>query len=403
MLSIDRMRWLDRWVGVPLCGLASVLRRMRPGARQLAPARRVAFLQLAESGSNVLADPAVRRWMAQAPHPPAFVTFAKNRASLRLTGSIADEDVFPIDPGSLATLLRDVWRLRRWLRSRGVDTLVDLELFTRVSALIGLFCGTARRVGFHAPDHAGLYRGDLYTDPVPFAFNEHISRNYLALVAALDGAPVPPGLPAVARRPLQPDERQRVTATLAQLFPQGCGALVLINANASDMLPQRRWPAERFEALAHALLAHDPALSLLLTGGSEDRATTAALAAQIDDPRCVDGAGRFTLGELPALFERAALLVTNDSGPAHFASVSPVHVIVLFGPETPLRFGPLGESSVFYAGLPCSPCVTPANQRRSACTDNRCLQAISVEAVLARAKAVLADTLPAAGEQRLAG
>lgn len=389
MLPVDRMRLLDRWLGVPLCWLATALLRLAPARRQPLSSRRVVFLQLAESGSNVLADPALRRWAAQADVPPGFVTFAQNRASLAITGTIADAEVFTLDASALRTLLRDIWRLRRWLRARRVDTLVDLELFTRASALIGLFCGTSRRIGFHAPGDSRLYRGELYTDPVRFDFDAHISRNYLALVEPLDGRPVGDGLPAVARRTPQADERRRVAQVLAGLFPSLPGRLVLVNVNAGDLLPQRRWPIERFEAFIRALLERRPELRVLLTGAADERPTTGALAARISDPRCADGAGRFGLAELTALFNSAALLLTNDSGPAHFAAVSAIPVIVMFGPETPLRFAPLGNAHVFYAGLPCSPCVTPANQRRSRCADNVCLKAISVDSVLDRVLDVL--------------
>ena len=78
----------------------------------------------------------------------------------------------------------------------------------------------------------------------------------------------------------------------------------------------------------------------------------------------------------------AEILVTNDSGPAHFASLTPIDVVVLFGPETPLLFGaPSPRSHALWAGIACSPCVNALNNRQSACQDNVCMKMLGVDLV----------------------
>jgi len=74
-------------------------------------------------------------------------------------------------------------------------------------------------------------------------------------------------------------------------------------------------------------------------------------------------------------------MVSNDSGPAHFAAATRLPTIVLFGPETPKLDQPLGTSQAIYAGLACSPCVSAHNHRKTACNDNVCMRAIGVEQV----------------------
>ena len=77
------------------------------------------------------------------------------------------------------------------------------------------------------------------------------------------------------------------------------------------------------------------------------------------------------------------VLITNDSGPAHFGSLIDIHTIVLFGPETPALYKPIGNSvTILYSGFSCSPCITAFNHRNTICSDNKCLQAISVKQVL---------------------
>jgi ADP-heptose:LPS heptosyltransferase len=90
------------------------------------------------------------------------------------------------------------------------------------------------------------------------------------------------------------------------------------------------------------------------------------------------------------VFNIADVLVTNDSGPAHFAALTPIHVVVFFGPETPELYRPVTEHcTVLYSNYACSPCVSAFNQRRSVCSNNRCLQAISVDEVHATVSSLL--------------
>lgn len=387
-------------MGIPLCWGMTLLRRIRAslssGDRKLdqAAPRRALFILLSESGSMILADPAVRA-MAAAGVEVHFLTFAHTRPALAVAGTVPEERIFSVRADSLFALLGDLWRWRCWLRTRRIDTLVDLELFACASALLGACSGVHRRIGFHAvAKGTGRYRGDLYSHKVTYDPGRHISLNYLALTEILLERQLATGrdLPAPVLRPLQAAEIAAVRTLLAAALPSqllGKGRLVLVNPNASEFLPQRRWPVPHFVALICRLLERHADLQVLLIGGPGDQETTGAIAASVADRRCTDIAGRLTLPELPALFAEAAVLVSNDSGPAHFAAVSRMPVVVLFGPETPTLYRPLGPATVLNAALPCSPCVNAANQRRTACRNNRCMSAISVDTVLGAVEKVL--------------
>ena len=92
------------------------------------------------------------------------------------------------------------------------------------------------------------------------------------------------------------------------------------------------------------------------------------------------------------LYNISTVLITNDSGPAHFSAITPIRSIVLFGPETPKLYGSLGNSEAIWAALSCSPCVTAANQKNSACNDNVCMKLITPERVLQSVRAVMNGT-----------
>ena len=105
-------------------------------------------------------------------------------------------------------------------------------------------------------------------------------------------------------------------------------------------------------------------------------------------------AGRTTMGQLLALYDLSQLMVTNDSGPAHYSTLTGIDVITIFGPETPAVFGArTPRSHILWSGLPCSPCVNAFNDRQSACTDNVCMQRIGVDQVFDLACRVLGDRL----------
>ena len=133
-----------------------------------------------------------------------------------------------------------------------------------------------------------------------------------------------------------------------------------------------------------------PQVLIVLTGTPEERLAAETVRLALDTPRVLNLAGRTTLPELIHLYNQASLLVTNDSGPAHFASLTRMPVLVLFGPETPAIYGPLGQNvEKIYLRLACSPCVSVYNQKRSPCGDNRCLKLITPGFILEKARQIL--------------
>jgi ADP-heptose:LPS heptosyltransferase len=157
--------------------------------------------------------------------------------------------------------------------------------------------------------------------------------------------------------------------------------LIVINPNASALLPLRKWPLDRYAMLVERLI-QDPRNVCVVTGSASEREEARFILDRVKSDRVVDLTGKTSLRELIDLFNVADVLVSNDSGPAQFASLTDVHAFVFFGPETPARYGPLSDRCVpLYASYACSPCVTAFNQRRSPCKDNLCVQHFDVETV----------------------
>jgi ADP-heptose:LPS heptosyltransferase len=416
-MRLSTMRRVDYFVGIPLCFLLTLVVRGMTwvrGPRAHGTPRKILFIELSEMGSTIIASAMIRRvqkrWR-ETEH--CFCIFRKNAASLRLLGLFREECIFRIRDDSLLHMATDVWRFMRFCRREGIDTVIDLELFSRISSLLSLLSGATTRVGFHNYRGEGLYRGEHLTHRVNYNPYHHMSQNFMALVEALeapDELPTPkrviPAQPPPVRVPLEPDAFAYVQAELQRCYPLTAQhSVIVVNHDAGSMLPIRSWPRERFVALIQRLLAGDPRRIVVLMGISEAAESAREITARVADPRCIDFVGRTrTLTDVLQLFHQSDLLITNDSGPAHFATLTPIKSITLYGPETPVLYGTLGEHNVdLFAKLACSPCLSALNHRHSPCVDNKCLQAISVEQVLREAERLLAIpstrvTLPEAVE-----
>ena len=246
---------------------------------------------------------------------------------------------------SLAHLAADTLAFLCWTRRRGIDTIVDLELFSRFTALLTGLSGAERRVGFHRFHNEGLYRGEMLTHRVAYNPHIHIAKNFVALVDALlaPQPQVPYSKTAIADDEIVAPVIRPSAETRTNVFALIRGQidfdpqrqrLVLINPNASELLPHRRWMPERYGELIRRVIASHADVIVGITGAPNERAEAEAMAAACG-PRCFSLAGKTELAELPALYAQAVAMVTNDSGPSHFSAATGLPTIVLFGPETP--------------------------------------------------------------------
>jgi ADP-heptose:LPS heptosyltransferase len=137
---------------------------------------------------------------------------------------------------------------------------------------------------------------------------------------------------------------------------------------------------------------------VLITGSSAERSESLRMQEAIGHPRFLSFAGMHKLSALIPLYNISTALVTNDSGPAHFSAISPIRSIVLFGPETPRLYGSLGNTESITVELSCSPCVTAANQKNSACDDPVCMRLITPERVLASVRGIMDGVSDSKGE-----
>jgi ADP-heptose:LPS heptosyltransferase len=396
------MRAIDHWVGVPLCAIVSPVVAAVDNIKNIfgrddsAP-KKLLFIELSEMGSAILVDPAMRNAKARGAEL-FFLIFKSNRASLTLLNTVKPENIFTIDSSSLGGLIKDTLRFLILARKHRIDTVIDLELFSRFTALLTGMCGARRRVGYHIFHGEGLWRGFMLTRKVHYNPHIHITKNFLSLIHAafaqkievpFSKIEIPDSEVRLEQAIIDSSALEKVRGRIEKLakeanisYTSGKNRLILINPNASDLLPQRRWAQQRFSELIQAVHQQYPNDLILITGSPAEFVYVDKVRSVANVKNALNFAGQVSFAELPPLYTLSDVMVTNDSGPGHFSAVTPLRTVVLFGPETPALYGSVGNSIAITANLACSPCVSAANHRKTPCHDNVCMQAITVPQVL---------------------
>lgn len=401
-MKIDTMRKIDRWIGIPLTwGMTLIFKCFRLNQKKQSIPRRILFIELSEMGSAILADPAMRKARQTFQAELFFVIFLKNKPSLTLLNTVSESNIFTLRDTHFISFIIDIIRFIFWMYKKKIDTVIDLELFSRATILLSALSFAVHRVGFHRYNNEGTYRGQLLTHPVMYNPHLHIAKNFIALINALikNDGDLPYSKSLISDQEIQLTqatvsevEKSEIQLKLKQHYADynpDHHKIILINPNASDLLPQRRWPLLHFKLLISKILSTYSNALILITGSPEEYNSAQNLKKSLHDPRCINFAGAVSFQALVPLYSIATIMITNDSGPGHFSAVTRLPTIVLFGPETPNLYRSLGNTIPIYLGLACSPCVNAANHRKSPCQNNLCMQWITPDQIMKTIKTIL--------------
>ena len=311
---------------------------------------RIAVLRGGGLGDLMFALPAVAA--LKAAYPGATVTLLGTPVHAELLSQTAgpvDETVIlpfsegvrpgPEDDGELERFFAD-------MSTRNFDLAVQLHGGGRYSNPFLLRLGARHSVGTRTPDAVPLER------TVPYLYYQHEPLRALE-VAGFAGAP-PLGLEA-RLEPL-PEFRQQLAQDLAvESGASGNGRVVVIHPGATD--PRRRWPAERFAAVARR--AADDGFRVYVVGDRSEKElaeTVVELAVEhapdgrpavepnAGRPAVESLAGKLSLGELAALLAGSSVVVANDSGPRHLAQALGTPTVGVYWVGNAINAAPLGRS-----------------------------------------------------------
>jgi heptosyltransferase-2/heptosyltransferase-3 len=364
------------------------------------PHRRVLLIKPDHLGDVLLCTPALRLLRQQ--HPRAEIVALVGPWSLPILSRNPDIDTLMTLPfpgfarGAAARSALAPYRLllhqAMLLRAGHFDTALLLRDDHWWGAALALLAGIPRRLGYAVPECA-----PFLTRALPWVPEQHVSRQALALVQAMQDDP-DPAAQEPTRYPLRyepaPDDAAWAAAWLAQHGPAADERLVVLHPGTGGTA--KLWLPEHWAEVGNQLLANTtqnggPPLRLLLTGTQAEAPLVEEIVQALHVPplRLV---GATSVGQLTALLARAALVLGVDSGPLHLAVSQGTPSLHLFGPSDAQRFGPWGDPArhvVLRAGLWCSPCgVFHACPRHT--DPPECMAHLEVAQVVQAAQRVLA-------------
>lgn len=310
--------------------------------------RRVALVRLRVGLGDLLASvPALRALRAARPDlEVSYVTFPEVAPVLaRQVRYIDDLVAFPgwpgiperaVDRAGLAPFLATT-------RARGFDLAVQMYGRSPAANEVTERLGARRTSGFFTP---GAYTADLATH-LPYPERRREVDRHLDLVEFLGAPRGDDGL----EFPLTEEDDGEAAVLLAAAGVGPPYAVVHPGATAES----RRWPPERFAAVADVLAERAP---VVLTGAPGEEPLTAAVAERMR-ASATDLCGRTSLGGLAAVVSSAALLVSNDSGPAHLAAALGTPSVTVFLAGDPDRWAAADRyrHRVVHADVTCRPCT----------------------------------------------
>lgn len=331
--------------------------------------RRILIINLAFIGDVLLSTPVARALSG------AYPGAAIDLMVIPLTAPLARRnpyinDVIEYDKRGKHKKIGELLKLVGQVRARRYDLAVTTNFAPR-GAMMAWAAGIPVRVGYDA-QHAGWFL--THAASAKRTVIKHEAENYLDVLKPLGISTADTSL-ALTVAP------QDAAAIGGKVRRRPGKKLVLICPAGS--YPQKSWTLQGYAALIRALA---PTADCCLVGGKAEGPLLTRINQEAGETAQVFP-GTLTLGELAALTQEADLVVTVDTAPLHIAQAVGTPVVALFGPTDPRVWGPRGPRDiVLQAPADCSPCWG-----RAACSDNRCINLLSADRVIAAALALLGE------------
>ncbi len=341
------------------------------------PAGKILLIRLDHIGDLLMTTPAIHALKQS--FPQSTLSMLVSPASLPVIAANPEIDAaftfkVPWYDGGRAQRFpfRAYLRLIRQLRRERFDAVIDFRGDVRILWLFSFFSRARERVGF-----SGLGGEFLLTRSCPYDEARHFAAMSLALVNCLAGRPAP----ADSRcfMPTSAGDAADVDRILAGLGLYANDRIVGIHPTAIPHWRLKRWPPERFAALADALARLEGA-KIIFTGGMDDAPELQRITAAMKESAYVL-AGKTSIPQLAALIKRCRLYISNDTGPMHIAAAVRTPLVAIFGPTDPGRSGPCGDPEsvrVISRDMPCrKPCFV-----QTCPIQHECMNGISLDSVL---------------------
>lgn len=391
-MKTDTKFLIDRTIAVPLAWATNLAARTAGQILQrdhhvvLEQVHTIAVAKLLGMGSIIQATPMLNDLRRSFPGAKIlFLTTKANKGLIERLGMI-DEGIY-VDDSNPTVLAATTAQAVAQLLARKVDLYFDLEVYSAGASVLSVLSGARNRVGFYRG--SARFKKGIYTHLTVFNPRAPISAIYRQLHLSVGGHSSMDATygPILVRKA----DEESLHATLAKHAIALEPRFVVVNPNASDLLLERRWPMDKYVQLITQLTSRGE--QVVLVGAKSEASYVGKIMGLLTPAaraRTIDTSAKLSLGELFALIKSAACVVTNDTGPMHFAIALDRPTVCLFGPVSPDHYG-VRKSNVetLYHAVYCSPCAHEIDTPPCAGV-NVCMQLILVPEVLAAVNRQLA-------------
>ncbi len=324
-------------------------------------------------GDAVMSVPAVRAIKTGRPDAHITVAVPSKIASMwKLVPEVSE--IIPLPNKSLLATVRSI------RRQSSFDVVILFPNSLR-AALETWLTGIPRRVGYRGHFRSWLLNQIICQRETPGPI-EHQADRYMRVAREL-GASVPDNW-----REALPRVRDISDGT--GTVPPGDERMKLALSPGAEYGSAKRWLPQRFAEVAAAVAAK-LSVQWILLGTPKDIAAGEMIARTLGHS-CVNRVGETTLEQLIEELRECRLLLTNDTGTMHLASLLGVPTVAIFGSTEPRLTAPLGDRHIIVRHqVECSPCFL-----RECPIDFRCMKAVSVDEAINGVLAILQRSVPSA-------
>jgi ADP-heptose:LPS heptosyltransferase len=367
-MRLNAKVWFDRYLGGALLvvlrplvfGLGLLLRR----DHGLEPRGDIAVIKMLGAGSLVIALPNLLALRRRYPERRLVLVTTQEVAAFRALFDVFD-DIVIIDPTGILALARTIFR--GWRRLVRIDTVIDLEVYSKITTLLALSFLSRNRLAFYLENF--YWKHKIATHLLFFNRFSGVYEFYDQMF----------GLVGV--EPLPRDEVQAAVLGTAT-FLRPAGLTIGIAHTCSPLNPERRLSPEQWRQLLARRFAPTTAMTVELFGGASDQESAKCLidvlSRYFTEARFVDSSGAYRIADLPARFAMLHEFWAIDSLLLHIARLTDTPVVSIWGPSDPatrLRWRDGARDTVFYVKIPCSPCVHISDSAPCG-GDNICMAAL---------------------------
>lgn len=385
-MSIFRVwQLVDQFLGSFVCFLFMIVRSvgvrlgLLPFPQYPKSIDKILFIKMVGFGTIILSTPAINSIRKRYPDVKTYIlTLEQNRPVVELMDEF--DEIITIDHSAgIIPAFIQCFETVFLVRKIGFDLILDLEIFSNMSAIFVFLCGNVFSAGFAS---FNIYRDVFYNSTVAFDHSQHIMDIYLKTAGIL-------GVDVQEKEITRFSRLPKEAKGCAQRFLTEAGIsgapIVFVNINAGELTLLRRFPLDKMTRVLSQIVARKPAVFFVFIGSPRekdfvDEFLRALPSSVLEHSHNV--AGKVNITELLSLYTFGHVYLGNDSGPLHLAAAMKLPVVAFFGPETPNLYGYNSHpNKMFYTNYFCSPCLNSYNFKHSKCKKNVCLEGIIEEDV----------------------